>query len=99
MAFLSLPLDNKTTMHITAYNGSQVKIDDICRNWQPLSSACFPSWPSREPGRQWQKMVENGKKWISAGKWQKMDFRVFLVNPLLLRTIESDDISTIILCD
>ena len=26
-----------------------------------------------------------GRKWISAGKWQEMDFRVFLVNPLLLK--------------
>ena len=30
------------------------------------------------------KMVENGRKWISAGKWQKMDFRVFRVISLLL---------------
>ena len=35
-------------------------------------------------GRKWQKMVENGGKWISAGKWQKMDFRVFYVISLLL---------------
>ena len=24
-------------------------------------------------------MVENGRKWVAAGKWQKMDFRVFYV--------------------
>ena len=35
-------------------------------------------------GRKWQKMAENGRKWISAGKWQKMDFRAFHVIPLLL---------------
>ena len=29
-------------------------------------------------------MVENGGKWISAGKWWKMDFRAFPVIPLLL---------------
>ena len=27
---------------------------------------------------------ENGRKWIFAGKWQKMDFRAFYVIPLLL---------------
>ena len=50
----------ETTMHIMAYHGSQDKIDDICRNWQPLISACFPSWSSRSPGRQWQEMARNG---------------------------------------
>ena len=35
-------------------------------------------------GRKWLKMAENGGKWISAGKWQKMDFRAFPVIPLLL---------------
>ena len=29
-------------------------------------------------------MVENGGKWISAGKWWKMDFRVLSAIPLLL---------------
>ena len=24
-------------------------------------------------------MAENGRKWVAAGKWQEMDFRVFLV--------------------
>ena len=103
-------------MHIMAYNGSQVNIDDICRNWQPLSSACFASWVARQAmaengrkwqkmgcrgylvgngfprvsrhgsrggqvdnGRKWLKMAENGRKWIFAGKWQEMDFRVFYV--------------------
>ena len=32
-------------------------------------------------------MVENGGKWISAGKWWKMDFRAFPVIPLLLMDI------------
>ena len=53
-------------------------------------------------GRKWQAMAENRsqvKKDDICQKWQEMDFRVFPVNPLLLRTIESDDISTIILCD
>ena len=41
-------------------------------------------------GRKWQKMgcrgkmVENGRKWIFAGKWQKMDFRVLCAIPILL---------------
>ena len=35
-------------------------------------------------GRKWPKMAENGRKWISAGKWWKMDFRVFCAIPLLL---------------
>ena len=30
-------------------------------------------------GRKWQKMAENGRKWVAAGKWQEMDFRVFHV--------------------
>ena len=35
-------------------------------------------------GRKWLKMAENGGKMISAGKWQKMDFRVLSAIPLLL---------------
>ena len=30
-------------------------------------SACFASWSSRWSGRQWSKMVENGRKW-----WKKV---------------------------
>ena len=50
-----------TTMHIMAYNGSQVNIDDICRNWQPLSSACFASWVAK------QAMTGNGRKKVHRG--------------------------------
>ena len=57
----------ETTMHIMAYNGSQDKIDDICRNWQPLSSACSLRSGHRgsqadnsRNGRKWSKKVHRG---------------------------------------
>ena len=49
---------------------SQASPGELCSpNGRKLISACFESWPSRWPGRQWSKMVENGRKW-----W-KIDFR------------------------
>ena len=33
-------------------------------------------------------MAENGRKWVAAGKWWKMDFRAFPVIPLLLDASE-----------
>ena len=43
--------------------------DSQAGNGRKWIFARFTSWPSRWPGRQWSKMVENGKKW-----W-KIDFR------------------------
>ena len=57
------PTISPTTMHTMAYNGSQVNIAEIYRNWQSWVSARFLLWTSRWAGRQWQKMVENGRKW------------------------------------
>ena len=37
-------------------------------------------------------MVENGGKWISAGKWWKMDFRAFPVILLLLEFLVNKSI-------
>ena len=62
-------LDNKTTMHIMAYNGSQVNIAEICRNWQPWVSARFASWVARQEMVKMVKMVENGLPRLFGRKW------------------------------
>ena len=78
-------------MHTMAYNGSQVNIAEICRNWQSWVSARFLLYLPKlavmgfraflvmdntvarqemaENGRQWQKMVENGRKKFTAVIW------------------------------
>ena len=52
-------------MDIMAYNGSQVNIAGIGRNWQPWVSARFLLWVTRWAGRKWQEMAGNGFSRIS----------------------------------
>ena len=72
-----LVMDNKVARQEMAENGG--KWQKMAENGLPRLfgrkwiSACFPSWPSRWPGRKWQEMAGNGRK------WQKMGCRGYLV--------------------
>ena len=70
-----LVMDNKVARQVMAENGGK---------WQKMVGNGFSRVLSHGHrggqagnGRKWLKMAENGGKMISAGKWQKMDFRVF----------------------
>ena len=75
-----LVMDNKVARQEMVENGRQwqkievrLKKTTFAKNGRKWISACFSSWPSRWSCRQWQKMVENG------GKWLKMGCRGYLV--------------------
>ena len=74
-AFLVIAIE--VTRQAMAGNGR--KLQKMAENGFPREngrkwiSALFTSWSSRWPGRQWQKMVENGRK------WQKRVYRDYLV--------------------
>ena len=66
------------------HRGSQAGNGRNGRKWQKMAENGFSRVLSHGHrggqagnGRKWLKMAENGGKLISAGKWQKMDFRVF----------------------
>ena len=72
MAFLSLPLYKGQIITKLADNGGY-RFPRVSRHCQRGSQVGNG---------------KNGRKWISAGKWQKMDFRVISVIPLLMEYIE-----------
>ena len=59
----------ETTMHIMAYNGSQVKIDDICQKWQEMDFRVFLVVVIEVTRKTMAKMVENGRKWVAVVIW------------------------------